>query len=84
MVYLCFLGFYGFVFPTYLWIHGFPGRGVGSVASRRTLLWLGIVVAVVFPFYWMAFIERQYAWLAPGLVIILASRMLVPQESETA
>jgi len=44
---------------------------------RRTLKLLCVTIGLALPFYWMGFIERQELWLAPGLGIVLAARLLV-------
>lgn len=44
---------------------------------RRTLKLLCVTIGMALPFYWMGFIERQELWLAPGLGIVLAGRLLV-------
>jgi hypothetical protein len=81
VVYWCFLGFYGLVFPGYLWLHGFPGRPGGITPTPRTMGLLAVVVAVAFPMYWMGFVEGRPAWLLPGAAILLAARLLVPRFS---
>lgn len=73
-VYWCFLGFYGLVFPGYLWIHGFPGRDFGSRPTQRSLIVLMVMVAIAFPAYWMGFVEGRSMWLIPGFSVLIASR----------
>jgi hypothetical protein len=75
-VYWCFLGFYGLVFPGYLWIHGFPGRREGIRPTQRTMTILLVMTAIAFPAYWMGFVEGWTAWLIPGLSVLIASRAL--------
>jgi hypothetical protein len=82
IVYWCFLGFYGFVFPTYVWGAG-CGRGA-TVASNRIV---GVVLAcavVAFPMYWMGFVERQPAWLLAGAAVVFASRLVVGRGAGSA
>jgi hypothetical protein len=74
MIYWCFLGFYGLVFPGYLWLHGFPGRSAGTLPTRHTMRVLLVAVAIAFPMYWMGFVEGRPVWLLPGLVVLLAAR----------
>jgi hypothetical protein len=82
-VYWCFLGCYGLVFPGYLWLHGFPGNGAGFHPRRKSLAILAVVVVVAFPMYWMGFAEKQPVWIVPGVLILLASRLLVRSEPRT-
>lgn len=83
-VYWCFLGFYGLVFPAYLWIHGFPGRGEGIRPTRRTMTILLVTVAIAFPAYWMGFVEGRTVWLIPGVSVLIASRALVKDAPTTS
>jgi hypothetical protein len=83
MIYWCFLGFYGLVFPGYLWLHGFPGRGAGTLPTRHTMRVLLVAVAIAFPMYWMGFVEGRPVWLLPGLVVLLAARAMASRAPET-
>ena len=75
VVYWCLLGFYGMVFPAYLLVHGLTGRP-GPVATRRSLFTAMVFIAVAFPMYWMGFIEKKPIWLVPGVLVVLASRLI--------
>jgi hypothetical protein len=77
-VYWCFLGFYGLVFPGYLWLQGFRGVATDEQA-RRVRLILPLLVVIVFPLYWMGFVERRPMWLIPGVLIVLGAKALIPQ-----
>jgi hypothetical protein len=66
-IYLCFLSFYGLVFPAYVWICIF--------GKRSRSIWLAAVL-IAAPMYWMGFIERQMIWLLPGVAIVFAARFL--------
>jgi hypothetical protein len=68
-IYLCFLSFYGLVFPAYVWICIF--------GKRSRFIWLAAVL-ITSPMYWMGFIERQMFWLLPGVAIVFAARFLPP------
>lgn len=74
-VYWCFLGFYGLVFPSYLWLNA--RRHAPAGPDPRTSTVLMICVAVAFPMYWMGFAERQPGWLVPGVLVVLAGRLFV-------
>ncbi len=79
VVYRCFMGFYGLVFPAYVWLCMIPTpiRSPLSKPSRRTLTVFAAAVALATPFYWMGFIERRELWLVPGLGIVLIARLFV-------
>jgi hypothetical protein len=78
VVYWCFLGFYGLVFPGYVWLCAMPrSASAHTRPSPRALAVLAGVVVVAFPMYWMGFVERRHVWLIPGLLVMLLSRMLV-------
>jgi hypothetical protein len=64
--YMLFLGFYGLVFPAYVW-SVLVGRGR---ADMRILL-AGIMIAG--PMYYVGFVNRQTAWLLPGVAVALAA-----------
>ncbi len=71
--YRLFMAFYALVFPAYVWICAL-GRGA---PTRRTLTVYALAVAAASPMFWMASIERRTWWFAPGLLIVLAARLLV-------
>ena len=81
LVYRCFMSFYGLVFPAYVWLCMIPTRdghsGIDGPAGRRKMIVLAIACALAAPCYWMGFIERVEWWLAPGLGIVLLSRLLL-------
>ncbi len=71
-IYRVFMAFYGLVFPAYVWLC-IVGRG------RRTgwnLAVFAVAVAAATPFYWMGFIERRTWWLGPGVLLVVAARLL--------
>jgi hypothetical protein len=81
VTYRAFMAFYGLVFPAYVWICVIPRRGAPSGPTRRTLRVWGFAVGMAAPMFWMGFIERQAFWLGPGMLIVLASRLLVRRTS---
>jgi hypothetical protein len=73
-IYRSFMGFYGLIFPAYVWICVIHRPAL----TRHALhVWAGAVLAAL-PMFWMGFIERRTWWLAPGIVLVLAARLLVP------
>lgn len=75
IVYRCFLGAYGLVFPVYVWARMIPRRRQSTHAA-----WIGACVLAM-PFYWMGFIEREGMWLGPGIVIALAVSLMFREPS---
>jgi hypothetical protein len=78
VVYWCFLGFYGLVFPGYVWLCALPGKAPAAKDSARAIAVLAAAVVIAFPMYWMGFVEGRHAWLVPGLLVLLLSRLFVP------
>lgn len=81
LVYRCFMSFYGLVFPAYVWLCMIPTAdghsGIEGPRGRWKLMVLGAACTLAAPCYWMGFIERVEWWLAPGLGVVLAARLLV-------
>ncbi len=61
IIYRCFMGAYGLVFPAYILYRVVAGH-------RSPIMWIAIVLA--FPLFWLGFIERQTIWLIPGLGLV--------------
>lgn len=83
LTYRVFMAFYGVIFPTYVWLFMVPSlRNRRPVAARppraATLVFYAGVVALAAPGFWMGFVEGQMLWLAPSLIWVLASRLLLP------
>ncbi len=87
VIYRIFMSFYGLVFPAYVWICMIPTRSGESSTSRhaglggrvgrvKLVVWLACIVMAA-PCYWMGFIERETAWLVPGLLVVLLARAVV-------
>ena len=74
VVYRCFLGFYGLLFPAYVWLQIVPPR-------RSNQLFAAAVIFAT-PMMWLAFVERQYLWTIPAVAICLLAK-LIPMNAET-
>jgi hypothetical protein len=72
-VYRAFMGFYGLVFPAYVWICVINRP---ALTRQSVMVWAGAVLMAM-PMFWMGFIERRTWWLAPGVGLVLAARLLV-------
>jgi hypothetical protein len=68
-VYRMFMGFYGLIFPAYLWINL---RG----PSRRALAVSAASIVFAAPMFWVGFIDGKMLWLIPGVMLILGARVL--------
>lgn len=77
VIYRGFMAFYGLVFPAYVWICMIPVRDTPPGPTREKLSLWGASVLVAAPMFFMGFIVRETWWLAPGLGVVLAARLLV-------
>ncbi len=77
VIYRFFLSFYGLGFPAYVWLCMIPTRDGHSGPRRDKMLALAGAVGLAAPFFYMGFIERQTAYLGPGLLIVLLARLVV-------
>lgn len=62
MIYRLFMSAYGLVFPAYV---------LYRVITQKKIVTLWTAIILASPMFWMGFIERQAAWLIPGMIIIL-------------
>jgi hypothetical protein len=76
IIYRVFMGFYGLVFPAYVWLVMLPFKG--HAPSRRSIIVCILAVLVAMPMFWMGFIAQQMIWLLPGLGVVLLARLLIP------
>lgn len=73
------LSSYGLLFPAYVWLVMVPLWGSDRMPSaRHILVWLS-ASAIAAPAFWMGLIEKQEWWLAPGLIVLFAARLLIPR-----
>jgi hypothetical protein len=77
MVYRVFMGFYGLVFPAYVWLCMIPGGGRVRPTKRQLTIFAAAVI-VAAPMFWMGFILKQLGWLWPGIGVVLLARGLLP------
>lgn len=78
LVYRIFMGFYGLVFPAYVWLCMIPGRG-RLKPTRWQLAVFGSAVLVALPMFWMGFILQRLTWLLPGVGVVLLAGLLIPR-----
>lgn len=67
------LGFYGLVFPTYVWLCMIPTRR--AIPAQSKLRVLAITLLLAGPMFWLGFIDNRLVWLAPGIAIVLLARL---------
>jgi len=77
--YRLFMAFYGLVFPAYAWLCMIPTRDGRVGPTRRKALVLAMAIGVAAPMFYMGFIERREVFLAPGLLVVLMSRLALPR-----
>ena len=82
VIYRCFIGFYGLVFPAYVYLCMIPGRGRFAPSKRQWIV-LTFSVLIASPMFWMGFIERKMLWLLPGLSVVLLARLFIPKTKTT-
>ncbi|MFI4898691.1 MAG: hypothetical protein ACIARR_12815 [Phycisphaerales bacterium JB059] len=86
VVYRCFMAFYGLVFPAYVWLVMIPTRdghaGLGGDRGRWKGLVFAFVTAMAAPMFWMGFVGGHELYLAPGLALVLGSRIAVSRRGQ--
>jgi hypothetical protein len=70
VVYRCFMGFYGLLFPAYVWL-----CMLRRSPSRRTLQICAVAVLAAMPLFFVGFVAGRMVLLAPGIAIILLARL---------
>lgn len=86
VIYRIFMGFYGLVFPAYVWLIMIPARGKQS-PSLRNLAVFAAAVLLATPMFYLGFLAQKMIWLIPGLSLVLLARLLVrvdPSHAEHA
>jgi hypothetical protein len=76
-IYRCFMGFYGLLFPAYVWLCMIPTKDGRTTPDRdRVIRWL-LAVLLAGPFFWAGFVDRWYWWLLAGLAIVIGMRWTI-------
>lgn len=68
-LYKCFMGAYGLLFPTLVWTWSAGGRVFDRAAGAAAL---GAIL-LASPFFWLGFVEQNWVWLGPGLLLALCA-----------
>lgn len=79
LIYRAFMGFYGLVFPAYVWLVVFNRRG-WLLPTRRSLIVFAAAVIVAAPMFWLGFVAGRMLWLVPGLGLVLVARVLIRED----
>jgi hypothetical protein len=80
LIYRVFMGFYGLIFPAYVWLVMIPA----ARPTPRNLLIYAAAVLVAVPMFWMGFVLGRMPWLVPGLAVVLLARLLCRRGYATA
>lgn len=78
VAYRAFMGFYGLVFPAYVYLCVIPRNGPVAAPTRRHMVVFALAVAAAAPFYYAGFILGAEVYLLPGVAVVLLARFLVP------
>jgi hypothetical protein len=78
------LGAYGLFFPAYAWLCMIPTwRSPREPSRRAVVVWI-VASALAAPSFYVAFIEGDMWWVAPGLGVILMARFLIGHRASQA
>jgi hypothetical protein len=84
IIYRIFMGFYGLVFPAYVWLIMMPSRGRRGVPTHWNLLVYTVSVLIAAPMFFLGFVKQEMMWLGPGLGIVLIARLLIRQPQQNS
>lgn len=73
LAYRTFMGFYGLIFPAYVWLVMMPTK---ANPQKRWLIFY-VAVAFAFPGYALGFLLRQYAWVTVGVAFVIVPRIFL-------
>lgn len=76
IVYRGFMAFYGLIAPAYVWTCMVPSWSAPAPPRVKHLRVMVLAILLAAPFYWIGFIEREYAYLAGGVLVVLVSGLL--------
>jgi hypothetical protein len=66
VIYRVFMGFYGLVFPAYVWLR--------VVRPMRSGLRVAFAVLAALPLFWLGFVELKMVWFLPGVLILVLAK----------
>jgi hypothetical protein len=68
LIYRAFLGFYGLIFPAYVWLR--------MASPRRSMARVAAVIVIAAPLYWLAFANEQMIFAVPGVLVVVLAKFL--------
>ena len=68
IIYRGFLGFYGLIFPAYVWLR--------MCRPVRSVLRVGVVIVIALPMFWLGFMNEQMVFFVPGVLIVVLAKFL--------
>jgi hypothetical protein len=75
VIYRLFMGFYGLVFPAYVWLVMIPSRRAGAGPSAWNLSICAAAILLAAPFFYQGFIDKYVDVLWKGVAIVLLARL---------
>lgn len=81
LIYRSFMGFYGLVFPAYVWLVMLPFRGTRR-PDRKTLAIFATATLIALPMFAAAFLWQQMFWGLIGLAIVLLARVAIDPSNQ--
>jgi hypothetical protein len=75
LIYRVLLGFYGLIFPAYIWLR--------MVRPHRSMPRVVVVIVIAAPLYWLAFANEQMIFATVGAALIVLAKFL-PETQATA
>lgn len=82
LIYRSFMGFYGLIFPAYVWLIMLPGRGKAAPKTKQWILFAA-AVGIALPMFSVGFLWQKMFWLVPGLAVVLLARLVIPAGKAT-
>ncbi len=68
LIYRAFLGFYGLIFPAYVWLR--------MAAPQRSMVRVVAVIVIAAPLYLLAFANQQMIFAVPGVLVVVLAKFL--------
>jgi hypothetical protein len=73
LIYRAFLGFYGLVFPAYVWLC--------MVSPRRSITRVATVILIAGPLYWLAFLNEQMIFAVPAVLVVVLAKFFPSRQA---
>jgi hypothetical protein len=76
LIYRCFLGFYGLIFPAYVWLR--------MMRPRRSMWRVIAVIVIAAPLYWLAFADEEMGFAVLGVIVVVVGKYFPPEYRASA